>query len=164
MRDLLNTNDSFLIPLPKTGGGTGSTPMTIPKTQFSSRLYLHKVVKLDLRSAHLDLTELRDAYCDINDEGNRSNLPTSLASQLSQYTILNSLPMNEWHEIGTFGGGKVSLTIGQNSRTESNGTDQSGSGSNTNTRNIETASSTLRINGTWMSFEKQKTILDTTTR
>jgi len=112
------------------------------------KLYLHKVVKLDLRSTHLDLTELRDANCDIHDDeddefqedefGNRPHVPTSLASQLTRYTILSSLPKDEWHEIGTFGGGKVSLTIEHNNRTESNGTDQSGSGNNnTNTRSIE---------------------------
>lgn len=110
------------------------------------KLYLHQVVKLDLVSAYLDLTGIQDEthhcqYENDNDDDISSDdphgSPKTLVGQLSRYTILKRLPNDEWHEIGTFGGGNVRLRIEQ--KNESQGQDQSNNNNNDNknSRSIE---------------------------
>ena len=78
------------------------------------KMYLHQVVKLNLRSAHLDLTQLKensggygyydcdsDDDDDANDDGYRSK--KTFVGMLSRYEIINRVPNNEWHNLGTYG-------------------------------------------------------------
>lgn len=91
------------------------------------KMYLHQVVKLDLRSAHLDLTGMADRnYAgyydndyDSEDDDDSDQDPhcygsqKTLAGQLSRFKIVNRLPNNEWHDIGSYGDaqGTVRLRI-----------------------------------------------------
>jgi mitochondrial chaperone BCS1 len=93
------------------------------------KLYLHQVVKLNLQTAHVDLTEMKDrqAYGYYNDsdsddeddnddndhdeEDESDDAVTSMtarsrktmAGMLSRYKIIKRLPNNEWHDLGKYG-------------------------------------------------------------
>lgn len=101
------------------------------------KLYLHKVVKLDLKSAYLDLTgtedENYDRYFESGNDDDEDRPQRTLAGQLSRFAIINRLPNDEWHELGTFGKGIVRLRIEQNRHEESDGKE----GSSSKARNIE---------------------------
>lgn len=78
-------------------------------------LYLHQVVKLKLKAAHLDLTEISSkniGYSDCYDsddedsedmEGESYGPRRTLAGVLSRYKIINRLPDNKWHDLGEYG-------------------------------------------------------------
>jgi mitochondrial chaperone BCS1 len=75
------------------------------------QLYLHQKVKLDLPTAHLDLTSIDDKKCSqygsyyINDsddeDGGRSG--KTLVGMLSKYKIVKKPPQNTWNKIGSYG-------------------------------------------------------------
>jgi chaperone BCS1 len=117
------------------------------------KMYLHQVVKLDLMSAHLDLTGMEDKnYDGYYDDGYDSDDDNSdqdlkcygsqktLAGQLSRYKIINRLPNNEWHEIGNYGDaeGAVRLRIEHQLTTEGDNNDGGHNNSkNKNSKNVE---------------------------
>jgi chaperone BCS1 len=77
------------------------------------KLYLHQVVKLKLKVAFLDLTELSNkaenyGYCDDSDDENSDDdechgSRRTMAGVLSRYKIINRLPDQKWHDLGNYG-------------------------------------------------------------
>mmetsp|Transcript_12067 Transcript_12067/g.19403 ORF Transcript_12067/g.19403 Transcript_12067/m.19403 type:complete len:774 (-) Transcript_12067:940-3261(-) len=72
-------------------------------------LYLHDVVKLKLKSGHLDLTEVKDnsgtRYNQDYENGEEEHFGSrkTMVGMLSRYKIINRLPNNKWHDIGEYG-------------------------------------------------------------
>lgn len=109
------------------------------------KLYLDQVVRLDLTTAHLDLTpgtgessHSDECYYDSDDSEDDASYGSerTLAGQLSRYKVIKRLPMNEWYYIGNFAGGKVNLRIEQQHHKEGNdGSDNNNS--NTSTKNVK---------------------------
>ncbi|KAL3936571.1 MAG: hypothetical protein SGBAC_008140 [Bacillariaceae sp.] len=73
------------------------------------KMYLDQVVKLRPSTAHLDLTQLQEnsGYYnhydyDSDDEDEHGSRKT-LVGMLSRYKIINRLPENEWHNLGSYG-------------------------------------------------------------
>jgi SpoVK/Ycf46/Vps4 family AAA+-type ATPase len=76
------------------------------------KMYLHQVVKLQLMTAHLDLTQLEETsgngYYDDDDddddeEEDEHGSRKTLVGMLSHYKIINRLPDNHWHNLGSYG-------------------------------------------------------------
>lgn len=101
--------------------------------QKAITMYIHQVLKLKMVSAYLKLTPLEDTnafqedddsyYSDeeedkdteLDDDVDDSEYGSkrTVAGMLSRYKVLDNLPEQEWHELGTFGnpGGSVKLRI-----------------------------------------------------
>ncbi|CAJ1938074.1 unnamed protein product [Cylindrotheca closterium] len=100
--------------------------------QKAIKMYIHQVLNVKMVRAHMDLTQLEtssasnDDYCcyysddeedkdeglDDDDDGEHGSKRT-IAGMLARYKVLNNLPQQEWHELGTFGNpaGVVKLLI-----------------------------------------------------
>ncbi len=75
------------------------------------KLYLHKVIQLNLREAEVDLTSTEDKNSSVrntsynyydNDEDNDKNSKT-LVGALAKYSIVKKPRANEWHQLGQHG-------------------------------------------------------------
>lgn len=72
------------------------------------KMYLDQVVKLKLSNAHLDLTQLQESSgyydnYDSDDDDEDYGSRKTLVGMLSRYKIINRLPDNEWHDLGSYG-------------------------------------------------------------
>jgi chaperone BCS1 len=76
------------------------------------KLYLNQVVKLKLRSAHLDLTEGEFDSANDDDDDHYDSRRT-LVGILGLYKIIKTVPSNEWHDLGSYGSppGSVKMRI-----------------------------------------------------
>jgi len=85
------------------------------------QLYIHHKVKLNLKSAHLNLTSMEDNLSspssnydgygyDYGDDGDDEESKT-LAGQLSKYKIIKDPPRNVWHDLGSFGTPAASVQL-----------------------------------------------------
>ena len=118
------------------------------------KLYLHQIVKLNLKVAHLDLTSMEDKEADLgyfshslysdgddddSDYGGSSSRKT-LAGVLSRYKIIKAIPEHEWQELGEYGNppSLVKMRIEQESQHE--------------TKESNNSKSTLEINDTTYHF------------
>lgn len=73
-------------------------------------MYLHQVVRLDLKTAHLDLTGMSDKRqshydydSDDDDDDNGLSSRKTVVGQLSRYKVVSRLPNDKWHELGLYG-------------------------------------------------------------
>lgn len=89
-------------------------------------MYLHQVVKLDLRMAYVALTGMsnqrHDNYdSDDDDEGMGSR--KTVVGQLSRYKVVSRLPNGDWHDLGLYGepAAVVRLQVMSESRQEGDG-------------------------------------------
>jgi hypothetical protein len=89
------------------------------------KMYLNQVVKLKLSSAHLDLTQLQEssAYyeCDSDDDDDEYGSRRTLVGTLSRYKIINRLPNNEWHDLGSYGEPSCSVMLRVENQTREEG-------------------------------------------
>eukprot|EP00980_Cylindrotheca_fusiformis_P020106 scaffold7176_cov134-Cylindrotheca_fusiformis.AAC.3 len=70
------------------------------------KMYLNQVVNMKLSRAHIDLTQLQQSsgYYDYDsDDDEEYGSRRTLVGNLSRYKIINRLPNNEWHDLGSFG-------------------------------------------------------------
>eukprot|EP00339_Tiarina_fusa_P013036 CAMPEP_0117041844 /NCGR_PEP_ID=MMETSP0472-20121206/29179_1 /TAXON_ID=693140 ORGANISM="Tiarina fusus, Strain LIS" /NCGR_SAMPLE_ID=MMETSP0472 /ASSEMBLY_ACC=CAM_ASM_000603 /LENGTH=763 /DNA_ID=CAMNT_0004752929 /DNA_START=135 /DNA_END=2426 /DNA_ORIENTATION=- len=101
------------------------------------KLYLNQVVKLDLQTAHLDLTGLEDGVgqSDYDSDSDDEDQDKTMAGTLSRYKIIKRMPNNEWHDVGDFGGdsqekSSVQLRIEHNTRKEDSSNEKSKTAAN----------------------------------
>ncbi|KAL3919481.1 MAG: hypothetical protein SGILL_003731 [Bacillariaceae sp.] len=84
----------------------------------SIKLYLDQVVKLNLQTAHLELTETKDKnsnqgyyYDDDDSDDDERGSRKTLAGTLSRYRIVNRLPNDKWHAVGEYGSPASSVEL-----------------------------------------------------
>eukprot|EP00529_Nitzschia_sp_RCC80_P009460 CAMPEP_0113495692 /NCGR_PEP_ID=MMETSP0014_2-20120614/29739_1 /TAXON_ID=2857 /ORGANISM="Nitzschia sp." /LENGTH=771 /DNA_ID=CAMNT_0000389595 /DNA_START=60 /DNA_END=2375 /DNA_ORIENTATION=- /assembly_acc=CAM_ASM_000159 len=115
------------------------------------KLYVNEVVRLKLKTAHVDLMEIKDrqssSYYDDEDDDDQNDhgfededdsylLMTrsrkTMAGMLSRYKVIKSLRSNELHDLGEYGRsnnkGHVWLSIERDTKESDNQNNESGSG------------------------------------
>ena len=116
------------------GGTTSLDPEGSQNTVLirAIQLFIHHQVKLNLRTARLNLTTMEETLptpnmCYYDDDYNDDPESKTLAGQLSKYKIIKDPPRHEWHDLGKYGdpGAAVKLRI-EEQENEIGGKDEAG--------------------------------------
>ena len=96
-------------------GGTDSDRDTQNTVLLKAiQLYLHRVVRLDLKNANLDLTSTKDSNANVgyyyhSDSGDEDD--RTVHGILSKYSILSKPIEGTWHKLGLYGDSKTEVEL-----------------------------------------------------